>query len=237
MIQPAPIFLLINDEVDGPYELESLEEKVARCAIGKTTLSCIEGMRDWRSIPETMAWSYAKLLNLFKEQALEMVVRMASHELEVREARSEVLEKLRKSSCFKFPDAHEILAEVIYINGRVMENHRRYVSRQMEWDVEAMQLWPAAEIVLYSKQKFRRDWDAEWQRLGGTIYHCRKIAKKGDEIWMGISDFGFPFPPFSMDPWVWMDAVSIDEAEEFKMPGLDQPICLPEIKPFELIGL
>lgn len=237
MIQPAPIFLLINDEADGPHELDEIGDMSEEGTITEETLSCIEGMKGWRSVPETTLWSYAKLLNAFADQAMEMTVRMASHKLEIREARSEVREAMNKANCFRFPEATDYLGEVLYINGCLLEHHRRYIAAQQDWDSDAMDLWPASQIKLYGKQKFKRDWDSDWHEAGGILLKGKKAAKKDAPIWSNISDFGFPFPPFSMDVAVWMEGVSIDEAQRWGIPNLDTPVSLPQIKPFKLIGL
>lgn len=67
-MRPAPIYLLINGEPDGPHEAEAIvcrmdpdteEDEPAQQPLDQETLSCIEGMPGWRTLPETLVWSYA----------------------------------------------------------------------------------------------------------------------------------------------------------------------------------
>jgi hypothetical protein len=235
MIEPAPIFLLKNDEADGPYDIIEIEEMIENGNLKEHTFSCIEGMKGWRSVPETVFWSYGKLLNLFLDHAIEMTNQMASNRLEIREARSKIRDALSKANCFKYSEAPEALSQVLYVNGCLLQHHQRYLARQQDWDVDAMEFYPASRISFFGRQQLIRDWDAEWQK-SGPMLKGKMVAKKGAAVWLEISDFAFPFPPFSMDTSVWIEDVSIDEATRLGVPDINLPVVLPNIKQFQIIG-
>jgi hypothetical protein len=70
-MKPAPIYLLIDGKADGPHEAAEIVRRLnpGPDAIHKPlplapecTLSCIDGMKRWHTLPETLIYSYAKLL-------------------------------------------------------------------------------------------------------------------------------------------------------------------------------
>ena len=50
---------------------------------------------------------------------------------------------------------------------------------------------------------------------GGKIHDGRLIALKNDPVWLKISDFGHPHPPFAFDSGMDMVDVSRVDAVEF----------------------
>ena len=55
---------------------------------------------------------------------------------------------------------------------------------------------PAQELYRAQDRKQKRAWDKRWEAAGGKTYGGRMIALKDDPIWVKISRFGNPFPPF-----------------------------------------
>jgi hypothetical protein len=63
-------------------------------------------------------------------------------------------------------------------------------------------------------------WPARWDRAGGDFVGGRMIALKNDPIWIRISRFGRPWPPFDFNSGMGLADVSRDEAEQL---GVIQP--------------
>ena len=60
-MKPSAIYLLSNDEADGPHEVSDIFLKIEE-GLSEETLSSIEGMKGWRCLSETLVYAYAKLL-------------------------------------------------------------------------------------------------------------------------------------------------------------------------------
>ena len=72
--------------------------------------------------------------------------------------------------------------------------------------------FPAQELVRIEERMVHRDWKSIWTAKGGKIYEGRMIALKEDPIWIAISAFGHPYPPFNFNSGMGLDDISHDEA-------------------------
>src|SRR5579871_884272 len=61
-MKPGSVYLLVDGVEDGPHEPLAVLDRVEEGGLPLETLSCIEGMPGWRTLPETLIWSYSKLL-------------------------------------------------------------------------------------------------------------------------------------------------------------------------------
>ena len=60
--------------------------------------------------------------------------------------------------------------------------------------------YPAWELTKVMQVEESVNWTERWQGCGGKIYsNDRMAALITDPIWLKISDFGFPFPPFALN--------------------------------------
>jgi hypothetical protein len=71
--------------------------------------------------------------------------------------------------------------------------------------------WPAQELFRAAQSKMHRNWrgddgdmpnepiEGRWLEAGGTIYDGKMIALRNDDIWVNISRFGTPYPPFDFN--------------------------------------
>lgn len=242
-VKPALIFLLINGEVDGPHETteilnrlsgETLDEKENPVEpLPENTPSCIEGMHGWRSLPETLIWSHAKLLSEFPNVPI-WIQKIADCTFEMPGLRKLIRQTL-KCSPEDWNSTPDYLWRAIEANGLLLRQHRDYLNRDQHWDIGAMEFYPAMELQFFNREVPTRDWRAEWIGAGGKIYNGKMIARKDDHAWLAISDFGYPFPPFDFDQSAFVTDVSVKKARE---AGLNlSPIQLATIKPFQIIGL
>lgn len=63
----------------------------------------------------------------------------------------------------------------------------------------ALLAFPAQELIRIRNSKERRDWQARWTAAGGTLTDGRMIALKTDPVWVALSRFGTPYPPFDFN--------------------------------------
>ena len=63
------------------------------------------------------------------------------------------------------------------------------------------------------------------------------IARKDDQVWLALSDFGYPFEPFDFDHSVWVGTMSRQEAAKHGLIVNPATIKLPPLKPFGIVGL
>ena len=61
----------------------------------------------------------------------------------------------------------------------------------------AFAAFPAQEFTRVAHRKnARQDWPRRWAKAGGKTYGGKMIALKDDPVWVNLSVFGNPFPPF-----------------------------------------
>lgn len=84
-----------------------------------------------------------------------------------------------------------------------------------------LDIWPCQELYRAEERKEPRDWPSRWEDAGGEFYpgdsdypEGRMIALKDDDIWVEISAFGNPYPPFDFNSGMWVKDVNHDEAVE-----------------------
>jgi hypothetical protein len=234
-LNPAPIYLLLNGEADGPHEEAEIARQLYGRKLSKKTLACIEGMPAWRSLDEVLVWSRAVLLRERRCEILELVGRMIGLQIDERSARVEALRMIGRQYD---ADLGESIGTILEVNTAALRNWRLCEAGQSNWNGGATDLWPAFELVKFSELRFHRDWKADWHAAGGRLFKGHMVARKDDPVWQVLSDFGFPFPPFSFDTGMWIKDVTRDEAEEIGADfGRVRFEMLKPGKPFDLVGI
>ena len=86
-------------------------------------------------------------------------------------------------------------------------------------------------------------WQERWEKAGGEFYDGRMIARKDDEIWLEISDFGLPHDPLAFNTGYrrfdvgYKECVELgvidpsDEVEAPEDPALSTDKTDPELEP------
>lgn len=74
--------------------------------------------------------------------------------------------------------------------------------------------YPAQELLRIEDRNEKRDWVTRWKEAGGKLYNGRMIARKDSDVWVKISAFGNPFPPFDFGSGMGTEDVDRIEAEE-----------------------
>lgn len=89
-----------------------------------------------------------------------------------------------------------------------------YVQAELANSHGARMAFPAQELLRFEEREEPREWKSRWIAAGGKLYGDRMIALKGDPIWVNISRFGKPYPPFDFNSGMGVEDVSYDEAVE-----------------------
>ncbi len=106
-----------------------------------------------------------------------------------------------------------------------------YVRAEVGNTYGARLAFPAQELVRVEAREKPRDWRRIWTEHGGRLYTGRMVALKGDPVWLAISRFGVPYPPFDFNSGMGVEDVSFDEAVELGViPQGYQP---PESSPIK----
>ena len=238
----APVYLLLNGEATGPHAAEEIirklypdtdEGELLQEALDENTLSCVEGMPGWRTLPETLVWSCAKLLNCLPAQ--EWIEALANTEIQIRDI--DIRRALQKATGCDDVDNLDYIQTALEVNAYLLKHHRQYQKREGEWQVDAFDYYPARELFLFGKQRFKRDWPTDWVRAGGKLYDGKMVARIDDPVWSAISDFGYPLMPFSFDLGMWIQAVTMEEAREIGLISGPVTLLLPMLKPWKIVGL
>ena len=113
----------------------------------------------------------------------------------------------------------------------------RWLARQ---DPDILAAYPCSELVRVEHREVPRgykkgpggklvavpeeSWPVRWQAAGGQFYEGRMIARKDDPVWVAISRFGRPWPPFDFMSGMGLADVSRREALDL---GAISPDDLP----------
>jgi hypothetical protein len=235
MREAAPIYYLEGETTKGPYSPDDIIGMLDEGEIEAETLSCIEGMRGWRSIPETLVWSHGCLLRDVRAEVADLVGRMCDLEIALAPARSELVGIIDRRGDSYVSDS---MGTILEVNMSLLRKHRGYRAGHDGWSGSTADQCPALELLCMRKQLFPRDWKAAWALAGGQIQNDRMVALRNDPIWTSISDFGFPFSPFSFDWMMTTETVFAEEADVFgikwKRRTTMEFAAIPE---FELVGI
>jgi hypothetical protein len=93
---------------------------------------------------------------------------------------------------------------------------------------EIINAWPAQELIRVESRKEPRDWFRRWADAGGEILGGRMVALKNDPIWVRISRFEQPFPPFDFNSGMGLREIDREEAIELGLLSQGQQITPAE---------
>ena len=91
--------------------------------------------------------------------------------------------------------------------------------------------FPAQELIRIESRQVERNWMKRWRDNGGSIKDGRMVALKEDPIWVKISAFGCPYPPFDYNSGMGVEDVSFDEAVELGL--IDKDYQTPKGSPLK----
>lgn len=108
---------------------------------------------------------------------------------------------------------------------------RGYARRREGMDPDTLDLWPAQELVRVYGRKVPRDWKARFVESGGNLVSGRMIALKTSPVWMSLSRFGVPWPPFDFGSGMGVRDISRKEAESLGLITPEETLT-PEDEPY-----
>jgi hypothetical protein len=101
------------------------------------------------------------------------------------------------------------------------EDAMSYGRWKSDQDPDALDAYPAQEFLrVESRRVPPNDWPDRWKAAGGRLFGGRMIALKTDPVWMALSRFGRPWPPFDYESGMGIEDVSREDAEDL---GLLKP--------------
>jgi len=106
----------------------------------------------------------------------------------------------------------------------------------------AFQAYPALELIRVEERNVPRDWEEIWddaaEELGDQTRATsaeetgRMVAAKGDPIWLAISDFNQPWPPFKFNSGMGVEDVDYQDAMDLGVIDEDEIPEQPEALDF-----
>lgn len=93
-------------------------------------------------------------------------------------------------------------------------------------DPLVLDMWPCQELYRAVDSVKKRNWRERWRAAGGRLYGGRMIARKDDPIWMRLSRFGTPFPPFDYNSG--MDVRDVDREDAESLGAIERGEEAPE---------
>lgn len=118
----------------------------------------------------------------------------------------------------------EWLTEVIKTNTELVSSHRVFLQGI---DPETLDAYPAQVLIKATNGDEPYDWQARWTESGGPKCNGRMIALKSNPVWLRLSDFGHPHPPFAFDSGMDVIDISRVEAVELALTGWRNDIEVP----------
>jgi hypothetical protein len=94
-----------------------------------------------------------------------------------------------------------------------------YANWKAAQDPDALEAFPAQRLTRLSAAKVPRDWEARWADAGAAVgwngaSQSEMVALKTSPIWIELSRFKNPWPPFDYNSGMWVDDVSHEDAVE-----------------------
>ncbi|MFC1452038.1 hypothetical protein ACFLSJ_01685 [Verrucomicrobiota bacterium] len=108
------------------------------------------------------------------------------------------------------PSSDQVAQEVGRTRQMLTEGYILWLKGQE--DESYREQWPAQELVGDIEAEERLEWFDRWQAAGGKLHSGRFVAAKNDPVWVGISAFGLPFPPFDLGSALGVDDIAREEA-------------------------
>ena len=133
----------------------------------------------------------------------ERVAKYAEGETDLSKIRMEFREELRRANYQPQPGEegtiHDLFSQAridVIVKTNVAQA-RGYIQYAEGMSPGAFAAFPAQEFTRVAHRKnARQDWPQRWAKAGGKTYGGKMIALKDDPVWVNLSVFGNPFPPF-----------------------------------------
>jgi hypothetical protein len=93
-----------------------------------------------------------------------------------------------------------------------------FASQKADMDPDRLDAFPAYRLLRVESRRVPRDWYARWGEAGAKVgwvgaSKTEMVALKTSPIWIALSRFGKPWPPFDYSSGMGLEDVDRDEAE------------------------
>jgi len=95
-------------------------------------------------------------------------------------------------------------------NLKMKHGYRQFIESQ---DADLLDVWPCQELLEDEVCNEPCNWPERWVQAGGKLYAGRMIARKDDPIWLAISRFNLPYPPFDFGSGMGVRDIDRSESE------------------------
>lgn len=233
---------------DEPIDFEELVQRAQKLGLMPTTLSSAELVAIEATVKERAFFS-AKvdredLLAKFKSVVDEILMPESRIEGGVVKSRGLSFAKARtllrgavaesgyqpepgKAGTIQDLGSDPRLDLIIRTNVQTAQGYGEFIQGNTD---EALELYPCWELFRLEARKEPRDWKLIWQNAAeqvgdaGAIAALKKgkmVARKDSDIWVAISEFDRPYPPFRYNSGMWIRDVDRDTAVEL---GVIEPL-------------
>lgn len=120
--------------------------------------------------------------------------------------------------------SHKRLTLIHEMQTREAHNFAKW---KIDQDPDLLAAAPALELIRVRTRKEPRNWAQRWGEAGGGFYNGRMIAHKLDPVWMRISRFGRPWPPFDFGSGMGVEDVLRQDAQELgvRVPAPEEELA------------
>lgn len=125
---------------------------------------------------------------------------------------------------------------VIDTNLQMAQGYGNFVEAN---DPDILFMWPAQEFMRLESREEPRDWPARWIKAGGSFFkgrgsypQGRMIALKTDDIWVALSIFDLPYPPFDFNSGMGLRDISRKESIRLGLLDVGDEVEPQPLEPF-----
>jgi hypothetical protein len=129
---------------------------------------------------------------------------------------------------------------ILQQNVRAARGYGKWAS---DMDPDLLDMWPAQELIrVMARRNPRGDWKRRWVEAGGRLYGGRMLALKTDPVWVAISRFGVPYPPYDYGSGMGVRDITRDVAVRLGLITetealTPQPIPFPSVTEASIPGI
>ena len=108
-----------------------------------------------------------------------------------------------------------------------MQDAHGYASRKADMDPNLLDAYPAYRLIRVESRRIPRDWYERWGEAGAQVgwegaSKTDLVALKTSPIWIALSRFGRPWPPFDYNSGMGLEDVDRSEAEALDLLDKNQ---------------
>ena len=212
-----------------------LQEAVDRMQ-GRTPVARALSSQEWSDVPQELRDRAFFTANFAQADLLQLMHQKITRALELGREQVARGDRLVTRSTF-IGDMKKALSDAGYLppvgkEGSIQDHSSRgrlgliydinvrmaqeYAGWKVGQDPDILDAFPAQELIRWHSRRVPRNWISRWRSHGGKFFKGgRMIARKNDPIWVTISAFHNPYPPFDFNSGMGVRDVSRDEAKAF----------------------